>query len=61
MMTKANVFMDDFMSKLKADSFVKDNQPNMGPEINAEFIDEQLSSYVNLLKSGIIERATCNK
>lgn len=61
MMTKANVFMDGFMSKLKADSFAKDNQPNMGPEINAEFIAGQLSSYANLLKSGIIEKTTRQK
>ena len=57
-MTKANVFADNFMNKLKSDGFVKDNQPNKGPEIDAEFVAEQLSSYVNLLKSGIIEKTT---
>lgn len=58
-MTKAEVFMDGFMSKLKADDFIKDNQPNKGPEINADFIKEQLLSYTNLLNSGIIEKTTC--
>lgn len=61
MMTKANVFMDGFMSKLRADGFKKDNQPNIGPDINAEFVTEQLSSYVNLLNSGILEKTTFKK
>ena len=60
-MTKAKVFMDGFMHKLRADDFAKDNQPNKGPEINAEFITEQITSYVNLLNSGIIEKTTCMK
>lgn len=54
--TKAKVFMDGFMSKLKSDDFIKDNQPNKGPEIDADFIAEQLLSYANLLNSGIIEK-----
>lgn len=58
-MTKAKVFMDGFMRKLQSDDFIKDNQPNKGPEINAEFISEQLLSYANLLNSGIIEKTTC--
>lgn len=53
--------MDGFMSKLKSDDFIKDNQPNKGPEIDADFIAEQLLSYVNLLNSGIIEKITCKK
>ena len=61
MMTKANVFMEGFMNKLRADDFKKDNQPNIGPDINAEFITEQLSSYVNLLNSGILEKTTFKK
>lgn len=60
-MMKAKEFMDDFMSKLRADDFVKDNQPNKGPEIDAEFIAKQLSSYTDLLNSGVIEKATCMK
>ncbi|MGN0143238.1 MAG: hypothetical protein ACI4AD_13515 [Roseburia sp.] len=60
-MTKAEVFMDGFMSKLKSDDFVKDNQPNKGPEINTDFIAEQLLSYANLLNSRIIEKTTCKK
>lgn len=60
-MTKAKVFMDGFMNKLKSDDFIKDNQPNKGPEIDADFVAEQLLSYVNLLNSGIIEKATCKK
>ena len=51
--------MDEFMSKLQSDDFIKDNQPNKGPEINAEFISEQLVSYANLLNSRIIEKTTC--
>ena len=29
-MKKAKVFMDDFMNKLRADDYEKDNQPNKG-------------------------------
>ena len=58
-MTKAKDFMDGFMSKLQSDDFIKDNQPNKGPEINAEFVLEQLLSYTNLLNSRIIENTTC--
>lgn len=57
-MTKASVFTDNFMNKLKANDFVKDNQPNKGPEMDDAFIAEQLSLYVNLLKSGIIDKTT---
>ena len=60
-MTKAKVFMEGFMKKLQSDSFAKDNQPNKGPEIDQEFIAQQLSSYANLLKTGIIEKTTCKK
>lgn len=51
--------MDGFMSKLQSEDFIKDNQPNKGPEINAEFVSKQLLSYANLLNSGIIEKSTC--
>lgn len=57
-MTKANVFTDNFMNNLEANDFVKDNQPNKGPEMDTAFIAEQLSSYTRLLKSGIIEKTT---
>lgn len=60
-MTKVKVFMDGFMSKLRSDDFIKDNQPNKGPEIDADFVAEQLLSYANLLNSGIIEKATSKK
>lgn len=58
-MTKAKVFMKGFMNKLCSDDFIKDNQPNKGPELDAEFRSEQLISYANLLNSGIIEKTTC--
>lgn len=45
------------MKKLAADEYKKENQPNNGPEINLEFIDEQLMSYSKLLKSGIMDLA----
>ena len=60
-MKKAKVFMDDFMNKLRADDYEKDNQPNKGPEINAEFIAEQLSAYADVINSGIIEKVTGKK
>ncbi len=60
-MMKADDFMDGFMNKLKADSFAKDNQPNKESEVNEEFFNEQLSSYINLLNSGIIEKTTYTK
>lgn len=56
-MTEAKVVMDNFMKKLAADEYKKENQPNNGPEINLGFIDEQLMSYSKLLKSGILKAA----
>lgn len=56
-MTDANVVMDRFMERLGNDEFAKENQPNNGPEISLEFIDEKLQSYSKLLKSGIVEAA----
>lgn len=54
-MTEAQLVMDNFMKKLAADEYKKENQPNNGPEINADFIEEQVMSYSKLLKSGIID------
>lgn len=58
MMTKAKVFMDSFMEKLNKDGFYKDNQPNKGPELTVEFVDKQVESYTNLIKSEIFKVAT---
>lgn len=54
-MTEAQLVMDNFMKKLATDEYKKENQPNNGPEINADFIEEQVMSYSKLLKSGIID------
>ncbi len=54
-MTEANVVMDRFMEKLGENAFRKENQPNDGPDISLEFIDEQLQSYNRLLESGIVD------
>lgn len=56
-MTEAGVVMDRFMERLGNNDFVKENQPNDGPEISLDFIDAQLQSYSKLLKSGIVEAA----
>lgn len=56
-MTEAKAVMDNFMKRLAADEYKKENQPNNGPEINLDFIDEQVMSYSKLLKSGIIDAA----
>lgn len=56
-MTEAKVVMDNFMKKLAADEYKKENQPNNGPEINSDFIDEQLKSYSKLLKSEVFRKA----
>ena len=56
-MTEAKAVMDNFMKKLAADEYKKENQPNNGPEINLDFIDEQLKSYSKLLKSRILDAA----
>ncbi len=56
-MTEAKVVMDNFMKKLAADEYKKENQPNNGPEINLDFIDEQLKSYSKLLKSEVFRAA----
>ena len=47
-MTEAQLVMDNFMKKLAADEYKKENQPNNGPEINADFIEEQVMSYSKL-------------
>lgn len=56
-MTEAKVVMDNFMKKLAEDEYKKENQPNNGPEINLDFIDEQLKSYSKLLKSEVFRKA----
>lgn len=56
-MTEAKVVMDNFMEKLAADEYKKENQPNNGPEIDVDFIDAQLMSYSKLLKSDMIKAA----
>lgn len=56
-MTEANAVMDRFVERLGNSEFEKENQPNNGPEISLDFIDEQLQSYSKLLKSGIVEAA----
>lgn len=56
-MTEARLVMDKFMTKLSADEYKKENQPNNGPKISLEFIDEQLMSYSQLPESGIMEAA----
>lgn len=57
-MTKASVAMDRFMERLNNDEFKKDNQPNNGPDITPEFIEEQLQSFTDLLRSGLVDAAT---
>ena len=56
-MTDAKVVMDQFMKRLSEDEFKKENQPNNGPDIDADFIERRLESYSKLPKSGIIEAA----
>lgn len=56
-MTEAEVVMDRFMERLGDNGFEKENQPMYGLEIDSDFIDAQLQSYSNLLKSGIVEAA----
>lgn len=56
-MTEAKVVMDNFMKKLAADEYKKENQPNNGPGIDADFIDEQLKSYSKLLESEVFRKA----
>lgn len=56
-MKDASVVMDRFMERLGNNEFEKENQPNNGPDISLDFIDEQLQSYSKLLRSGIVEAA----
>lgn len=57
-MTEAKTVMENFMKKLAADGYKKENQPNHGPQLNMDFIDDQLKSYSRMLKSGILDAAT---
>lgn len=57
-MTKAITFMDAFMEKLNTNGFNKDNQPNKGPELTTEFVEEQVEAYTHLIKSEIFNVAT---
>lgn len=54
-MIKADAAMDRFMKKLEDGEFVKVIQPNNGPELTPEFIEEQVRSFAGLLNSGILE------
>lgn len=56
-MTSANEVMDVFMDRLSNDEFKKENQPNDGPVIDADFIDKKVQSYSKFLRSGIVEAA----
>ena len=56
-MTNTTTFMNEFMEKLKSDGFVKENQPNKGPDITKEFIEQQIESYSQLIKSDVFKRA----
>lgn len=56
-MTDARVVMDNFMEKLNTDKYIRENQPNNGPDINTDFIEKQLAAYTTLLESGILEQA----
>lgn len=56
-MTDAGTVMDRFMEKLATDGYKKENQPNNGPKISLDFIDEQRLSYSKLLKSGMMKAA----
>lgn len=49
--------MNEFMEKLRSDGFVKENQPNKGPDITKEFIEQQIESYSQLIKSDVFKRA----
>lgn len=56
-MMKASVAMDRYMSKLDDGSLKKENQPNSGPELTDEFIEEKAQAYTALLQSGLVEAA----
>ena len=49
--------MNEFMEKLRSDGFVKENQPNKGPDITKKFIEHQIASYSQLIKSDVFKRA----
>ena len=54
-MREAKEVMDAFMERLASDEYIKENQPNNGPEMDLNFVENQISSYSTLLKSGIID------
>lgn len=54
-MTKAADVMDEFMKKLSSNEFERENQPNSGPQMDDEFIREQIDSYSEMLGSGIVK------
>lgn len=56
-MTKAKIFIDSFMEKLNTNGFNKDNQPDNGPELTAEFINKQVESYTSLIKAEVFKLA----
>ena len=57
-MTEAKKFMDSFMEKLNTGGFNKDNQPNSGPELTIEFVEQQVETYTNIIRSDIFNAAT---
>lgn len=57
-MTKASVAMDRFMDKLNSGGLRKENEQNNGPEFTTAFIEEQLQSFTDLMRSGLVDAAT---
>lgn len=49
--------MDNFMNKLKNACFDRDSQPNNGPQITEQFINEKLSTYERLLDTSVFKCA----
>ena len=54
-MSRAAEVMDEFMQKLDAGEFKKENQPNHGPKVTNEYVEKQRESYRNFLRSGVID------
>lgn len=52
--------MNDFMQELSKDVYVKDCQPNDGPDITKEFLGQKLKEYSDLLDSGVVKAALQN-
>lgn len=55
-MMQAEEFMNRFMERLDQNSYEKDNQPNNGPDLNEDFVKQQVALYSEMLQTDVMRQ-----